>query len=109
MNPGRLRHRVEIQQPIKTADGMGGFTEGWSSMAIRQAAIWNLKGKEKVIDGKLTEETIWNIRIRYLEGIGSGMRVVYGNTVFEILAVAPFEFRKIYQDLSCRLHDGRQL
>jgi SPP1 family predicted phage head-tail adaptor len=108
MQPGRLRHRVLIQNPEKTDDGMGGYTETWNTVAIRQAAIWNYKGKEKVVAGKLTEETIWNVRIRYYDGIKSGMRLKLGNTAFEILSVAPFEFRRIYQDLSCRLLDGYQ-
>ena len=105
---GRLKHRVEIQSPEKTADGMGGFTETWNQVAVRQGSIWNHKGKEKVVAGKLTEETIWNVRIRYYEGMESGMRLKVGNTVFEVLAVAPFEFRRIYQDLSCRVLDGYQ-
>lgn len=103
MRLGQFKHRVDIKQPVKTADGMGGYTETWSTVAVRQAAIWNYKGKERVVDGKLTEETIWNVRIRYYADIHSGMRLVLGDTTFEILSVAPFEFRKIYQDLSCRV------
>lgn len=105
IRPGQLRHRVTFQNPEKTSDGMGGYTETWNTVAVRQAAIWNLKGKEKVVNGKLTEETIWNMRIRYFDGIHSGMRAVVGDSTFEILSVAPFEFRRIYQDLSCRLLD----
>ena len=108
MQIGRLKHRIVIQNPEKEADGMGGYTETWNTVAIRQAAIWNHKGKEKMVAGKLTEETIWNVRTRYYEGLTSGMRLRVGNTVFEVLSVAPVEFGREYQDLSCRLLDGYQ-
>ena len=108
IQPGKLKHRLLIQNPEKVADAMGGYTETWNTVAIRQGAIWNYKGKEKVVDGKLTEETIWNVRIRYCDEVKSGMRLKLKNTAFEILSVAPFEFRREYQDLSCRLLDGYQ-
>lgn len=103
---GKLKHRILIQNPEKTEDSLGGYTETWNTVAVRQAAIWNYKGKEKMVAGKLTEETIWNVRVRYYEGLKSGMRLLLGNTAFEVLSVAPFEFRREYQDVSCRLLDG---
>lgn len=108
MRLGQLRHRITIQNPEKTADSMGGFTETWNTVAVRQGAIWNYKGKEKMVNGKLTEETIWNARIRYCEDVKSGMRLKVQNTTFEILSIAPVEFGRVYQDLSCRLLDGYQ-
>lgn len=108
IRPGQLRHRIIIQNPEKVDDDMGGYTETWNTVKVTQGAIWHYKGKEKIIDGKLTEETIWNVRIRYYEGVKSGMRLLVKNTAFEVLSIAPFEFRRIYQDLSCRLLDGYQ-
>ena len=101
---GKLKNRVVIQNPEKTSDDMGGYTETWNTVAVRQASIWHYKGKEKLVAGKLTEETIWNVRIRYFDGIKPGMRLlINGTTEMEILSIAPFEFRREYQDLSCRI------
>ena len=46
LRTGQLKHRVTIQNPEKTSDGMGGYTETWNTVAIRQAAIWNIKAKK---------------------------------------------------------------
>ena len=104
---GVLRHRVLIQNPEKVDDGLGGYSEIWNTVAVRQAEIWNRKGLERVVNGKLTEETIWNVRIRYYDGLKSGMRfmVQNTNTILDILYVAPFEMRRIYQDVSCKKVD----
>ena len=102
---GQLKHRVLIQNPEKTSDGLGGFTETWNTVCIRQAAIWPRRGMEKIINGKLVEESIWTVRILYYNELKTGMRVVVSNmdnTILEILSIAPFEMRRIYQDISCR-------
>ena len=55
MRLGQLKHRIIIQNPEKVEDSMGGYTETWNTVAVRQGAIWNYKGKEKMVNGKLTE------------------------------------------------------
>ena len=107
IRPGQQRHRVLIQTPEKEKDGLGGYTEIYNTITVRQAAIWVNKGKETVIGGRIAEEAIWNIRIRYYDGLKSNMRFVLENTneIFEILSISPSEMRRIYQDVSCKKVD----
>jgi len=83
---------------------MGGHTETWGTVFTRQASIWSVKGKEKIIDGKLAEETIWNVRIRYTDGLNTKMKIVISSTgtEFKILSIIPSEFRREYIDMICR-------
>ncbi len=103
MDAGSLRHRIQIQQKTLTPDGMGNNTVNWTQFAQVWAAIWPRSA------GKLTMESMepqskisHQIRIRWLSGLTSAMRIVYNNRVFHIIA-APIDFeeRHIYIDLLC--------
>jgi len=80
MRAGELRHRVAIQEQTDTTDGMGGFTTAWAAvagMSSLPAAIWPLKSKERLENLKLESEVTHRIRIRYVSGVTSKMRVYW--------------------------------
>ena len=88
MNIGSLRHRITIEH--KTVDNSGlDPVETWSTFATVWAAIEPLKGTERWIDGAklISSDVTGRIRIRYLKGVTSEMRVKFGSRVYEILAV----------------------
>lgn len=82
-----LRHRVLVEEPVRTPDGGGGAIQTWSPIAEVWAAIRPLNGSERVvadtIAGRITHE-IW---IRWREGVGPHLRLRYGSRIFDLLSV----------------------
>lgn len=83
----RLRHRVTILKPLAQKDRVGGSSVTWSEFcAGLHAEVGAWTGKQVRLTNKGGEEDIVTtaIRIRYLPGITSSMRVSYGEQVFSI-------------------------
>jgi len=87
MNPGDLRHRVTIQSRHEQSDGMGGFTAAWETFAEAWAGIWPVSAKEVINNGQLAGQISHRVRIRYVEGVTSAMRILFGARVFNVLSV----------------------
>ncbi len=87
MPAGRLRHRVRIEQPVLTPDGMGGSTKAWQELATVWAEIVAISSGEAVLAGKLTPRIARRFRLRYRADITAAMRLVYEGRVFNILSV----------------------
>jgi SPP1 family predicted phage head-tail adaptor len=81
---GNLRHRLLLQDELRTADDMGGYERGWSDVAQLWAEIVPISGKERLIAGQLHAEISHRIRIRYRTGVHAGMRLLYGERAFYI-------------------------
>jgi SPP1 family predicted phage head-tail adaptor len=86
LRAGRLNRRVSIEQVTRTADGGGGYTEGWA--AIPNGTVWArvspLSGSERFdaqqVQGTLTTE----VEIRYRSDVTSAMRVNHGGRLLYI-------------------------
>ena len=103
MQRGKLRHRVDIEHPIQTADGQGGFTNAWHLFVRRNASIWKRKSDEHVQEGKTVHVALWDVRVDYIPNLKTGYRMNYDGTVFEILSSMPVDFKKRYTDMVCRV------
>ncbi len=86
-----LRHRVTLQQEIRTTDGAGGYARSWQDVADLWAEISsvNLKsyGQEKFFAGKIQAEITHKIIIRYRAGITTDMRLLFGSSIFNIRSI----------------------
>lgn len=87
----RLRHRLTLQQEIKTADGAGGYVRSWQNVADLWAEIDSANGKsyghEKLYAGQVQAEISHKVMIRYRSGISTAMRLLFGNRVFNIRSI----------------------
>lgn len=90
MRAGLLKHRVTIKTPTRVADGMGGFTVTWTDVATVWAAIWPLKGQEKIESMKLEHEITHRIRMRYRSDVTYEDRLLYKTRTFRVI-----DFRNI--------------
>lgn len=90
---GRLRHRIKIQSLGLADDGMGGQTEAWSDMANVWASIEPLTGKELFIAQQVESNVTHKITMRYLAGITTKHRILFGSRVFEIVSIRDEEER----------------
>lgn len=101
MNAGKLRHRVTIQQLVKTDDGYGGIVETWQDVATVWAAVEPLRGNERYRAQQVQAELTHKVIMRYRAGIKPQMRLLYGNRIFEIEAVIDVEERHKWIELLC--------
>ncbi|HYD58966.1 MAG TPA: phage head closure protein [Noviherbaspirillum sp.] len=106
MNAGKLSSLVTIQQKAVGQEPDGQPVNTWTDVASVWADIRHLNGIETVKATALTPVVKASIRIRYRTGINSGMRVVHGQTVYNITAVLPDVAKKECVDLACEVVSG---
>ena len=106
MKVGDLRHRITIQKPTKTADGMGGFTETWADHATVWAAVWPLKG-QTLLDAKKLETVISHrIVTRYISGVYPYWRISYDSRTFTIDSIVNPDERNRWLEFLCYEETG---
>jgi len=104
MQAGKLRHRVTIQTPTETQNAVGEVTRSWAAFTdgVVWAAVEPMNGREILMAQQMTSTATTKVTIRYLAGVTSKMRVLFGTRTFEIEYVLnPLE-RNAEQVLLCR-------
>ena len=93
---GDLRHRVQIESPVRAGDGGGGASVTWTLVAEVWAAIWP-RGSDEVFDlDRVAGRASHDIWIRKRDGVKPEMRMRFGTRVFDILGVIDVEDRGRY-------------
>lgn len=92
MRGGALDRRITIQRPGEVVDGeFGPLPAGWIDVFTRlPAQVWDdLPSKSEAAQGGLrVSNRPARVRIRYLPGITSDMRVVVHNEVDEVFQIS---------------------
>ena len=102
MNPGKLRHRITLQEYREILDQYGTpIDQGWQDVATVWASVEPIQGREYIQLQNTQSGLTTRIRIRYRPGITPAMRVLYGTRVFDIQSVIDFEERHIELQLMC--------
>lgn len=91
---GKLRHRVTIESSSASRDEFGGEVLTWATVATVWAAVEPLSGREFLDARRQEAEVSTRIRIRYRAGLVPGMRVTWGDHIYDILAVIERESRR---------------
>jgi SPP1 family predicted phage head-tail adaptor len=87
---GVLRHRVQLQAPIKTQDPISGaIVETWANVAKIWAEIVPSSAREFVAAGAEQSEVRGRATIRYRADVDSTMRFLYRNKTYAILGAMP--------------------
>ena len=87
MRPGKLSHRVVLEEPARVSDGGGGASITWSPVASLWAAIEPLGGREQARHESLEARLSHRITLRYRAGIRPDMRLRLDARIFTIQAV----------------------
>lgn len=89
VNAGRLRHMVEVQQNAPTRDTGGGSVDSWSTVTNgrRPAEIVPVTGLKEYVDNQLQETITHKVTMRYLAGVTTANRILFGSRVFDIRSV----------------------
>ena len=101
MRIGPLRHRVTIQQLSKSQNGMGEEEPGWTNFATRWASIEPISGREYFAAQQINAEVTHRVRMRYLPGMESTMRLLYGGRIFNITALINADERNQTLEILC--------
>ena len=105
MRAGSLRHKITFQQLTVANDTWGHSNETWTDQVTTSAAIWSLRGVERIESMKLDNEISHKIRIRYKSGLHPKMRIKFfdhrasSTRYFNILSILDVDERNIYQDI----------
>ena len=92
---GRLRHLVDVESENPARDAYGNASGSWSVFAARRpASIEPLRARERLEAGRAETVVTHKIRMRWMPGITSDMRIVWGSRVFHIHAVIDIEERR---------------
>ena len=87
MHTGRMRYRITIEENAERQDADGNVLQDWQPKHTVWADIVPVSGREHIAAEREASEVTTKIYIRYLPDITAKMRVVHGDTVYEILEV----------------------
>ena len=88
MRIGDLNKIIDIQSKTKTSDGLGGFTETYSTRYSGvYAAINQVSAQEQMQSNQMNMSIIYRIIIRYHGGIKPDWRIKYANRYFSIMSI----------------------
>lgn len=87
IDPGRLRERVTIQQAAETRNGLGETVQSWATFAERWASVDGLSSREVLLQGQQQTEISHRVRMRYVDGMTSTMRILWRGRVLEIASL----------------------
>lgn len=111
MQAGQLSSRITVMQKV----GSGGYGEpvAWAPVMRADGAplkLWaNIKfqsGSSSIKSDSVTSVARCSIRIRYRQGIVSGMRVLAKGITYNIVSVLPDEAKREHVDLVCEVTDA---
>ncbi|MBY0355382.1 MAG: phage head closure protein [Rickettsiales bacterium] len=99
--PTRLRHRLSLQSPVLTADGLGGQTVTWGASTI----IWGevqAPGTLRALEAGDATQSLPRAEVRIFvrrrASLSKGQRVQWGTRLFAIRAILD-EGRSPYVEL----------
>ena len=104
MDAGRLNKRITIQQLTAGSpaqDTFGAPSESWETFAQVWAEIKPIQGREFWAQQQVQSEITHQVTIRYLSGVTSKMRVLYGSRVMSISNVINVDEKNAEMQLMC--------
>lgn len=91
MRAGSLRHRITLQKQERVIDEYGGVSPDlcWTDAATVWASFDRLSGQEFWASQQTQSEASVQIRIRYLPGVNTTMRVTHKDVFYNIVGILP--------------------
>jgi SPP1 family predicted phage head-tail adaptor len=102
MEAGKLRHRVTIQTATSAQDATGYPVKTWGTLATVWAMVLPLQGRELVAAQQAQSESTVHIRTRYLSGVTTKDRILFGTRVYEINGIVNPGERNIELQFLCK-------
>lgn len=88
MRIGNLNHLATIEAYTQAVDSFGGTSGGsWATFSQAWVSILPLNGTEKYVSSEKHATATHKIRMRFLDGVNTKMRLKARNRTFEIVSV----------------------
>ena len=88
--PGQLRERVTVEQPTRTTTDLGESQLSWSTYATRWASVEGVSSREALQFGQQQVEITHKVRLRYLDGLTSQMRLQWRSRTLDVVSVLEY-------------------
>lgn len=102
---GQLRHRLTIEQAVRTDDSGGGAAVSWDVVDEVWGHIEALSGKENFEADRISGEASFRIIIRHRSDLAPSMRFRHNAKIYEILALMDQDGRGRFLTCKCERRD----
>lgn len=96
MRPGQLDQRVTLDRRVQSADGAGGITYSWETVAEVWANVAAKSGREGLSEGRISAEASYVFTVRHRGDVDETFRVIWGGEVYNVRAVMRTGGRPLY-------------
>jgi SPP1 family predicted phage head-tail adaptor len=79
-----MRHRVTIEEPVRTGDEGGGADISWAPVVTVWAEIQPKTGREVFESDQLGGRVTHDVRMRFRAGVTPKMRIVHNGRSFDV-------------------------
>lgn len=107
MRAGRLRHRLELQQPVQTTTD-GSTVTTWATLGTVWGAIEPVRAREALIAGQTLSETSTRVVLRYnslTAQLTARSRIRHGGKVYNLQG-DPSEVRTARREFEVMVENG---
>ena len=87
IDPGALRHRLVLEQPLESPDGAGGVTRGYATVTTLWAAVMPVSARGDVVADGVGATVTHRIIVRSGPDVTTRHRLREGARIFRILAL----------------------
>lgn len=89
MQAGPMRHQVQLQARTMVQDSAGQQQEVWNVFATKRAAVQRTPGAEVYASAQRGGRVPVIFRLRRLDGVLPGMRLIFEGKVHDIISAIP--------------------
>jgi SPP1 family predicted phage head-tail adaptor len=108
INAGKYKHKVTFQRLAETQDSYGEVTSDWVDAFEIKAGIFPNSGRDVQGQYVIQGEVSHRVHIRYIKGVDSEMRILFGNRVFDIVS-PPIDFQERHLELQLLCKERKPL
>lgn len=87
MEIGKMKHRIEIQEPIEVKDAYGGITTTYTTRRTCWSKITPMTGKEIYKFQKFDMRISHSVKLYYYSALEPSWRIKYGTRYFNIISI----------------------
>lgn len=85
----KYRHRIQIEEPVRSPDGQGGPIVSWKLIkgGSTFAQVRPVTSFDRYDAGRIFNDTTHTVRTRYMRGVSSGQRIIFRGRVLIVQGV----------------------
>jgi len=96
---GMLSNRIKVQVLTQSTDSQGGYTDAWADLYTLWASIKQLSQREAFYGQQMESPATHRFMVRYVSGITTKHRVLFGSRTFNITRVNNLEEKNVWLEI----------